>query len=94
MYFVFFQLLSSGSVWFAIILMVVTCLFLDIVKKVFDRQLHPTNTEKAQVTLFIYKTFYLGALTVNGCQYNFLTLENRKFDISVLRVLQSKYCYI
>lgn len=52
MYFVFFQLLSSGSVWFAIILMVVTCLFLDIVKKVFDRQLHPTNTEKAQVTIF------------------------------------------
>ncbi|KAG8516028.1 putative phospholipid-transporting ATPase IF, partial [Galemys pyrenaicus] len=42
-------LLSSGSVWFAIILMVVTCLFLDIVKKVFERQLHPTNTEKAQM---------------------------------------------
>ncbi|XP_053513573.1 phospholipid-transporting ATPase IF isoform X4 [Artibeus jamaicensis] len=50
MYFVFFQLLASGSVWFAIILMVVTCLFVDIVKKVFDRQLHPTNTEKAQLT--------------------------------------------
>ncbi|XP_014638638.1 PREDICTED: probable phospholipid-transporting ATPase IF isoform X1 [Ceratotherium simum simum] len=49
MYFVFIQLLSSGSAWFAIILMVVTCLFLDIVKKVFDRQLHPTNTEKAQL---------------------------------------------
>uniref|UniRef100_A0A8C0JI47 Phospholipid-transporting ATPase n=1 Tax=Canis lupus dingo TaxID=286419 RepID=A0A8C0JI47_CANLU len=52
MYFVFIQLLSSGSAWFAIIIMVVTCLFLDIVKKVFDRQLHPTNTEKAQVTIF------------------------------------------
>nr|XP_054369940.1 phospholipid-transporting ATPase IF [Mirounga angustirostris] len=50
MYFVFIQLLSSGSAWFAIILMVVMCLFLDIVKKVFDRQLHPTNTEKAQLT--------------------------------------------
>ncbi|XP_054569743.1 phospholipid-transporting ATPase IF isoform X5 [Eptesicus fuscus] len=50
MYFVFFQLLSSGSVWFAIILMVVICLFLDIVKKVFDRHFHPTNTEKAQLT--------------------------------------------
>ncbi|XP_036075828.1 probable phospholipid-transporting ATPase IF isoform X3 [Rousettus aegyptiacus] len=49
MYFVFFQLLSSGSAWFAIILMVVLCLLLDIVKKVFDRQLHPTNTEKAQM---------------------------------------------
>ncbi|XP_057401024.1 phospholipid-transporting ATPase IF isoform X1 [Balaenoptera acutorostrata] len=50
MYFVFIQLLSSGSAWFAIILMVVTCLFLDIVKKVFDRQFHPTNIEKAQLT--------------------------------------------
>ncbi|PNJ69040.1 ATP11B isoform 10, partial [Pongo abelii] len=49
MYFVFIQLLSSGSAWFAIILMVVTCLFLDIVKKVFDRHLHPTSTEKAQM---------------------------------------------
>ncbi|XP_075412209.1 phospholipid-transporting ATPase IF isoform X3 [Tenrec ecaudatus] len=49
MYFVFIQLLSSGSAWFAIILMVVTCLFVDIVKKVFDRQLCPTSTEKAQM---------------------------------------------
>ncbi|XP_068960898.1 phospholipid-transporting ATPase IF isoform X3 [Petaurus breviceps papuanus] len=48
-YFVFIQLLSSGSAWFAIILIVVTCLFLDVVKKVFDRQLHPTSTEKAQM---------------------------------------------
>ncbi|KAM6161158.1 phospholipid-transporting ATPase IF-like isoform 2-T2 [Erethizon dorsatum] len=50
MYFVFIQLLSSGSAWFAITLMVVTCLFLDVVKKVFDRQLCPTSTEKAQLT--------------------------------------------
>lgn len=49
MYFVFIELLSSGSAWFAIILMVVKCLFLDIVKKVFDRQLHPPNIEKAQM---------------------------------------------
>lgn len=49
MYFVFIQLLSSGSAWFAILLMVVTCLFIDVVKKVFDRQLHPTSTEKAQM---------------------------------------------
>ncbi|XP_021110461.1 probable phospholipid-transporting ATPase IF isoform X1 [Heterocephalus glaber] len=49
MYFVFIQLLSSGSTWFAITLMVVTCLFLDIVKKVFGRHLHPTSTEKAQM---------------------------------------------
>ncbi|KAK2497659.1 hypothetical protein MC885_019972 [Smutsia gigantea] len=41
---------NIGSAWFAIILMVFTCLLLDIVKKVFDRQLHPTNTEKAQLT--------------------------------------------
>uniref|UniRef100_A0A5F8G203 P-type ATPase C-terminal domain-containing protein n=1 Tax=Monodelphis domestica TaxID=13616 RepID=A0A5F8G203_MONDO len=48
-YFVFIQLLSSGSAWFAMILIVVTCLFLDVVKKVFDRQLYPTSTEKAQL---------------------------------------------
>ena len=53
MYFVFIQLLSSGPVWFAILLMGVTCLFLDVVKKVFDRHLHPTSTEKAQVRTFI-----------------------------------------
>lgn len=52
MYFVFIQLLSSGPVWFAMLLMVVTCLVLDVVKKVFDRQLHPTSTEKAQVGTF------------------------------------------
>ncbi|CAO2613377.1 Phospholipid-transporting ATPase IF [Lemmus lemmus] len=56
MYFVFIQLLSSGPVWFAILLMVVTCLFLDVVKKVFDRHLHPTSTEKAQVRTFILST--------------------------------------
>ncbi|XP_029472606.1 probable phospholipid-transporting ATPase IF isoform X2 [Rhinatrema bivittatum] len=50
MYFVFVQLLSSGSAWFAIIVIVVFCLFLDVVKKVLFRHLHPTNTEKAQLT--------------------------------------------
>ncbi|EDM01254.1 similar to Potential phospholipid-transporting ATPase IF (ATPase class I type 11B) (ATPase IR), isoform CRA_a [Rattus norvegicus] len=49
MYSVFIQLLSSGSAWFAILLMVVSCLFVDVVKKVFDRQLHPTSTQKAQL---------------------------------------------
>ncbi|XP_038203470.1 phospholipid-transporting ATPase IF isoform X2 [Arvicola amphibius] len=49
MYFVFIQLLSSGPVWFAILLMVVSCLFLDVVRKVFDRHLRPTSTEKAQL---------------------------------------------
>ncbi|XP_039344128.1 probable phospholipid-transporting ATPase IF isoform X5 [Mauremys reevesii] len=50
MYFVFVQLLSSGSAWFAIIVIVVTCLFLDVVKKVLCRHLQPTSTEKAQLT--------------------------------------------
>ncbi|KAM6122467.1 phospholipid-transporting ATPase IF [Pterocles gutturalis] len=50
MYFVFVQLLSSGSAWFAIILIVVACLFLDVVKKVLYRHLQPTSTEKAQLT--------------------------------------------
>lgn len=54
MYFVFVQLLSSGSAWFAIILIVVACLFLDVVKKVLYRHLQPTSTEKAQVTLCFY----------------------------------------
>ncbi|XP_054838538.1 phospholipid-transporting ATPase IF isoform X4 [Eublepharis macularius] len=49
MYFVFVQLLSSGSAWFAIIIIVVTCLFLDVVKKVLHRHLQPTSTEKAQM---------------------------------------------
>ncbi|XP_034990032.1 phospholipid-transporting ATPase IF isoform X5 [Zootoca vivipara] len=49
MYFVFVQLLSSGSAWFAIIIIVVTCLFFDVVKKVLYRHLQPTSTEKAQM---------------------------------------------
>ncbi|XP_028929478.1 probable phospholipid-transporting ATPase IF isoform X4 [Ornithorhynchus anatinus] len=49
MYFVFVQLLSSGSAWFAIIIIVVICLFLDVVKKVLYRHLQPTSTEKAQM---------------------------------------------
>uniref|UniRef100_A0A3Q1JPD2 Phospholipid-transporting ATPase n=1 Tax=Anabas testudineus TaxID=64144 RepID=A0A3Q1JPD2_ANATE len=49
MYFVFVQLLSSGSAWFAIIIIVITCLFPDVVKKVFYRHLQPTSTQKSQV---------------------------------------------
>uniref|UniRef100_A0A8C9VL80 Phospholipid-transporting ATPase n=1 Tax=Scleropages formosus TaxID=113540 RepID=A0A8C9VL80_SCLFO len=49
MYFVFVQLLSSGSAWFAIIIVVVTCLFPDVVKKVLYRHLRPTSTQKSQV---------------------------------------------
>ncbi|KAI4890357.1 hypothetical protein NFI96_027834, partial [Prochilodus magdalenae] len=51
MYFVFVQLLSSGSAWFAIIIIVITCLFPDVIKKVFYRHLQPTSTQKSQVRL-------------------------------------------
>ncbi|XP_040284215.1 probable phospholipid-transporting ATPase IF isoform X2 [Bufo bufo] len=50
MYFVFVQLLSSGSAWFAIIIITTACLCLDVLKKVIYRQLYPTSTEKAQLT--------------------------------------------
>uniref|UniRef100_A0A671SVG7 Uncharacterized protein n=1 Tax=Sinocyclocheilus anshuiensis TaxID=1608454 RepID=A0A671SVG7_9TELE len=50
MYFVFVQLLSSGSAWFAIIIIVITCLFPDVIKKVFYRHLQPTSTQKSQVS--------------------------------------------
>ncbi|XP_041119325.1 phospholipid-transporting ATPase IF-like isoform X1 [Polyodon spathula] len=50
MYFVFVQLLSSGSAWFAIIIMVIICLFPDVMKKVFYRHVQPTSTQKAQFT--------------------------------------------
>ncbi|XP_069583347.1 phospholipid-transporting ATPase IF isoform X1 [Ranitomeya imitator] len=50
MYFVFVQLLSSGSAWFAIIIITTACLFLDVLKKVVFRHLYPTSTEKAQLT--------------------------------------------
>uniref|UniRef100_A0AAQ4RXN2 ATPase phospholipid transporting 11B (putative) n=1 Tax=Gasterosteus aculeatus aculeatus TaxID=481459 RepID=A0AAQ4RXN2_GASAC len=49
MYFVFVQLLSSGSAWFAIIIIIITCLFPDVVKKVFYRHLQPTSTQKSQM---------------------------------------------
>lgn len=51
MYFVFVQLLSSGSAWFAIIIIIITCLFPDVIKKVFYRHLHPTSTQKSQVSV-------------------------------------------
>ncbi|XP_034149800.1 probable phospholipid-transporting ATPase IF isoform X4 [Esox lucius] len=49
MYFVFVQLLSSGSAWFAIVIIITTCLFPDIIKKVFYRHLQPTSTQKSQM---------------------------------------------
>uniref|UniRef100_A0A4W4FXJ8 Phospholipid-transporting ATPase n=1 Tax=Electrophorus electricus TaxID=8005 RepID=A0A4W4FXJ8_ELEEL len=58
MYFVFVQLLSSGSAWFAIVLIVVSCLFPDVVKKVFYRHLQPTSTQNiccANLTPYLQK---------------------------------------
>uniref|UniRef100_A0A8C7YMN3 Phospholipid-transporting ATPase n=1 Tax=Oryzias sinensis TaxID=183150 RepID=A0A8C7YMN3_9TELE len=46
MYFVFVQLLSSGSAWFAIIIIVIICLSPDVFKKVLYRHLQPTSTQK------------------------------------------------
>uniref|UniRef100_A0A3B3HHR7 Phospholipid-transporting ATPase n=2 Tax=Oryzias TaxID=8089 RepID=A0A3B3HHR7_ORYLA len=49
MYFVFVQLLSSGSAWFAIIIIVIICLSPDVFKKVLYRHLQPTSTQKSQM---------------------------------------------
>uniref|UniRef100_A0A3P9ITT4 Phospholipid-transporting ATPase n=1 Tax=Oryzias latipes TaxID=8090 RepID=A0A3P9ITT4_ORYLA len=49
MYFVFVQLLSSGSAWFAIIIIVIICLSPDVFKKVLYRHLQPTCTQKSQM---------------------------------------------
>uniref|UniRef100_A0A3B3DG35 Phospholipid-transporting ATPase n=1 Tax=Oryzias melastigma TaxID=30732 RepID=A0A3B3DG35_ORYME len=49
MYFVFVQLLSSGSAWFAIIIIVITCLSPDVFKKVLYRHLQPTSTQNSQM---------------------------------------------
>uniref|UniRef100_A0A8B9KPT0 Phospholipid-transporting ATPase n=1 Tax=Astyanax mexicanus TaxID=7994 RepID=A0A8B9KPT0_ASTMX len=54
MYFVFVQLLSSGSAWFAIIIIVITCLFPDVIKKVFYRHMQPTSTQKSQVSVMYF----------------------------------------
>uniref|UniRef100_A0A3P9H4D8 Phospholipid-transporting ATPase n=1 Tax=Oryzias latipes TaxID=8090 RepID=A0A3P9H4D8_ORYLA len=51
MYFVFVQLLSSGSAWFAIIIIVIICLSPDVFKKVLYRHLQPTCTQKSQQSL-------------------------------------------
>ncbi|XP_029563216.1 probable phospholipid-transporting ATPase IF isoform X1 [Salmo trutta] len=67
MYFVFVQLLSSGSAWFAIIIIIITCLFPDIIKKVFYRHLQPTSTQKSQ----LIETNYQGIGCVDSmCCYS------------------------
>ncbi|PWA21128.1 hypothetical protein CCH79_00009511 [Gambusia affinis] len=49
MYFVFVQLLSCGSAWFAIVIIVLTCLCPEVMRKVLYRHLCPTSTQKSQV---------------------------------------------
>uniref|UniRef100_A0A8C7VS51 Phospholipid-transporting ATPase n=1 Tax=Oncorhynchus mykiss TaxID=8022 RepID=A0A8C7VS51_ONCMY len=51
MYYVFIQMLSSGPAWLSIILLIVTSLLPDVVKKVVCRALWPTTTERIQCTL-------------------------------------------
>uniref|UniRef100_A0A3P8XJ04 Phospholipid-transporting ATPase n=1 Tax=Esox lucius TaxID=8010 RepID=A0A3P8XJ04_ESOLU len=50
MYYVFMQMLSSGPAWLSIILLIVTSLLPDVVKKVVSRALWPTTTERIQVS--------------------------------------------
>ncbi|XP_016107925.1 probable phospholipid-transporting ATPase IF isoform X1 [Sinocyclocheilus grahami] len=71
MYFVFVQLLSSGSAWFAIIIIILTCLFPDVIKKVFYRHLQPTSTQKSQILerlghLLLQRPEHPDALTHGG----------------------------
>ncbi|XP_072897346.1 phospholipid-transporting ATPase IF isoform X2 [Hemitrygon akajei] len=49
MYAVFSQLLSSASVWLGIIVIVVTCLFPDVLRKVFWRHARPTLAQRSQI---------------------------------------------
>uniref|UniRef100_A0A8B9BUB0 Phospholipid-transporting ATPase n=1 Tax=Anser brachyrhynchus TaxID=132585 RepID=A0A8B9BUB0_9AVES len=72
MYFVFVQLLSSGSAWFAIILIVVACLFLDVVKKVLYRHLQPTTVNETNMAF----------LTENACS-NYFNLSETKSALFV-----------
>uniref|UniRef100_A0A673CMA7 Phospholipid-transporting ATPase n=1 Tax=Sphaeramia orbicularis TaxID=375764 RepID=A0A673CMA7_9TELE len=61
MYFVFVQLLSSGSAWFAIIIIVITCLFPDVVKKVFYRHLQDSLSICPLSRSFLQSTFHVQA---------------------------------
>uniref|UniRef100_A0A3B3Z6F1 Phospholipid-transporting ATPase n=1 Tax=Periophthalmus magnuspinnatus TaxID=409849 RepID=A0A3B3Z6F1_9GOBI len=72
MYFVFVQLLSSGSAWFAIFITIITCLLPDIVKKVFYVHLRPTNTQKSQVQLT--RTTFLIQLVLSRLIHHILSL--------------------
>ncbi|XP_078420082.1 putative phospholipid-transporting ATPase IF isoform X2 [Cetorhinus maximus] len=49
MYCVFVQLLSSASAWLGIIVIVVACLFPDVLRKVFWRHTRPTLLQRSQM---------------------------------------------
>ncbi|XP_072330313.1 phospholipid-transporting ATPase IF isoform X2 [Scyliorhinus torazame] len=49
MYFVFAQLLSSASAWLGIMVIVVACLFPDVLRKVFWRHTRPTLLQRSQM---------------------------------------------
>ncbi|XP_048398041.1 phospholipid-transporting ATPase IF isoform X1 [Stegostoma tigrinum] len=49
MYCVFVHLLSSASAWLGIIVIVVACLFPDVLRKVFWRHARPTLTQRSQL---------------------------------------------
>ncbi|XP_078420080.1 putative phospholipid-transporting ATPase IF isoform X1 [Cetorhinus maximus] len=49
MYCVFVQLLSSASAWLGIIVIVVACLFPDVLRKVFWRHTRPTLLQRSQL---------------------------------------------
>lgn len=88
MYFVFVQLLSSGSAWFAIIIIVITCLFPDVVKKVLYRHLRPTSTQKSQVghpagPLYCHEAPLRRLLT--GCQL--------RWNLTVRWIRWLKHCF-
>lgn len=83
MYFVFVQLLSSGSAWFAIIIIVITCLFPDVVKKVFYRHLQPTNTQKSQVA-HRGQTASTAALLVCPQSVSLFILPELKYRVNLL----------
>ncbi|XP_048460533.1 phospholipid-transporting ATPase IF [Rhincodon typus] len=51
MYCVFVHLLSSASAWLGIIVIVVACLFPDVLRKVFWRHARPTLTQRSQVRI-------------------------------------------
>ncbi|XP_051913540.1 phospholipid-transporting ATPase IH isoform X3 [Hippocampus zosterae] len=55
MYYVFMQMLSSGPAWLSIVLLIISSLLPDVLKKVIWRSLWPTTTERIQNADKVYK---------------------------------------